>query len=214
MTRPWLGVLTLLAGSSVVCAQDMPLSQILIDGEGWVKVEGQKPRQQQGVAYTASGFVGWRWNTRRNDKAVYFGFPGDRRDPTRFSIPLIEPTGLAFSPDGTTLFVADAGGTAVWAFRMANHQPQCGAPYCPLRLGRGKKTSEATGLTVDKDGRIYVATPLGIQVFDPTGRLCGVMHAPAPGQLGNLRFESDRLSVWAGVTLYSRKLNTKDGSGN
>ena len=26
-----------------------------------------------------------------------------------------------------------------------------------------------------RDGRIYAATEIGVQVFDPTGRLCGVL---------------------------------------
>ncbi|HJZ56130.1 MAG TPA: hypothetical protein VKE74_14275, partial [Gemmataceae bacterium] len=65
-----------------------------------------------------------------------------------------------------------------------------------------------TGLRVDKDGRIYAATPLGVQVFDPTGRLCGVMHAPAPGTMHDLTFEGDQLTVWVGDVKYARRLKT------
>lgn len=207
MTRALFAALAMLFCASAVPAQDMPLSQILIDGEGWVSVDAPKRKTDARIAFTASGFRGVRWNTQRNEKAVYFGFPGDRRSPSRYPIPLVEPAGLAFSPDGGTLFVADAGGTAVWAFRMANGEPLTGAPYCPLRLGRGKKSSEAAGLTVDTDGRIYAATPLGIQVFDPTGRMCGVLHAPEAGKMGMLKFEDDRLCVWVGEGKYARKLN-------
>jgi sugar lactone lactonase YvrE len=208
MIRMILTALVTLVVASAARAQDMPLSQILIDGEGWKKVEEKKPMAQAGIAYTAGTGHGWRWNTRPGDKAVYFGYPGDSASNKRYSIPLAEPAGLTFSPDGGTLFVADAGGTYVWAFRMSNYEPVSGAPYCPLRLARGKKTSEATGLTTDRDGRIYAATPLGIQVFDPTGRLCGVMHAPDAGKLEFLAFEEDRLRVWVGDVKYARKLNT------
>lgn len=58
-----------------------------------------------------------------------------------------------------------------------------------------------------KAGRIYAAPPLGIQVFDPTGRLCGVITAP-PGRVELLGFEGDRLTAWVGDTKYARKLKT------
>ena len=66
-------------------------------------------------------------------------------------------------------------------------------------------------LTADKDGRIYAATTLGIQVFDPTGRLCGVMAAPTAGAsiVDHLRFEGDTLTVWIDNDKYQRKLNTQ-----
>ena len=57
------------------------------------------------------------------------------------------------------------------------------------------------------NGRIYAATEIGIQVFDPSGRLCGVMAAP-PGRLEFLHFQDDRLEGWIDDTTYTRKLNT------
>jgi enterochelin esterase family protein len=35
-------------------------------------------------------------------------------------------------------------------------------------------------MTSDTIGRYYVTTALGVQVFDPTGRLCGVLNKPQP----------------------------------
>lgn len=61
---------------------------------------------------------------------------------------------------------------------------------------------------MDNDGRIYAATPLGVQVFDPTGRLCGVMAAPAAGLMHSLAFEGDQLVAWVGDVKYARKLRT------
>jgi enterochelin esterase family protein len=34
------------------------------------------------------------------------------------------------------------------------------------------------GTAVDKIGRYYVTSALGVQVFDPTGRQCGVLPKP------------------------------------
>jgi enterochelin esterase family protein len=33
-------------------------------------------------------------------------------------------------------------------------------------------------MTTDSLGRYFVTTALGVQVFDPTGRLCGVLDRP------------------------------------
>ncbi|MBL8157743.1 MAG: SMP-30/gluconolactonase/LRE family protein, partial [Anaerolineae bacterium] len=35
--------------------------------------------------------------------------------------------------------------------------------------------SRGDGMAVDKLGRYYVTSALGVQVFDPTGRQCGVL---------------------------------------
>ena len=54
MTRALLTAATLLALAPVATAQDMPLSQILIDGEGWKKAEG-KPEKPKGSEVERSG---------------------------------------------------------------------------------------------------------------------------------------------------------------
>ena len=46
---------------------------------------------------------------------------------------------------------------------------------------RGKFFTNALrpgGMTMDENGRYYVATALGVQVFDPTGRECGLIPKP------------------------------------
>ncbi len=42
--------------------------------------------------------------------------------------------------------------------------------------------SRGDGMAIDKAGRYYVTSALGIQIFDPTGRLCGVLPKPDPTQ--------------------------------
>lgn len=41
-----------------------------------------------------------------------------------------------------------------------------------------KKEAGGDGMTSDETGRFFVATTLGVQIFDPTGRLCGVVPGP------------------------------------
>ena len=82
----------------------------------------------------------------------------------------------------------------MWAFRIEADGGLSGrAPYMTMwrpidykgefKFNDGppmKKESGGDGMTSDETGRYFVATALGVQVFDPTGRLCGVVPGP-PG---------------------------------
>ena len=115
------------------------------------------------------------------------------------------PIAAVKSHDGTTLFVGLADQKFDWAYRMnVENKPESGAAYCALRVPKSTGSTSVTSLTIDASHRIYAATPLGVQVFDPTGRLCGVLHSPAPGTLENLSWEDGKLAVWVGDNKYVR----------
>lgn len=104
------------------------------------------------------------------------------------------PNGIAFSPDGGTLAVSDYKGEFAWAFRLEVDGSLSGkSPYMTLRLpidpkGEFKRqepppvvsASKGDGMACDRAGRYYITSALGVQVFDPTGRLCGVLSKPDP----------------------------------
>ncbi|QJW95904.1 hypothetical protein FTUN_3458 [Frigoriglobus tundricola] len=169
-----------LAASSPAFAQDMPLSQILIDGEGWKKVAG-KPEKPK--------------------KADPTELPGNKPgEPPLFS--------TVRSASGGTIYVSGLDTNYLWAYPAnAKGVAGIGARYCPLRTRPGEPGAPCS-LTADKGGRIYAATEIGVQVFDPDGRLCGVMTPAAEGKPENLAFEGDTLTLWIGDTKYARKLNT------
>ena len=64
--------------------------------------------------------------------------------------------------------------------------------------------ADPSAITVDSANRTYVATNLGIQVFDPTGRLCGVFAAP--GRVEEMAFDGDRLFAHVGEKKYVRQM--------
>lgn len=105
---------------------------------------------------------------------------------------LAAPNGITLSPDQGTLAASEYRGGNVWAFRIEPDGSLSGrAPYMTMRrpidykgafkFNDGpplKKESGGDGMTSDETGRYYVATALGVQVFDPTGRHCGVVPGP------------------------------------
>lgn len=118
---------------------------------------------------------------------------------------------LAISNDETTLFAGSADGRSVFTFRIEQNgditaKDRYVAPRKPL-VG---VTGSIPGMTLDKANRIYAATSLGVQVFDPTGRLCGVLLQPDFSMFASsISFAgSDKSILYAlvGQELYSRKI--------
>ncbi len=92
---------------------------------------------------------------------------------------IVKPNGIALTPDEGSLAVSEFGGTHVWAFRIeANGDLNHGAAWMDLRTPVGHVESGGDGMTVDADGRFYVTSFSGIQMFDWTGRLGGVIAKP------------------------------------
>ena len=84
--------------------------------------------------------------------------------------------------------------------------------YSPLQLPTGRKTPGSDGMKVDKDGRLYVTTAAGIQMFDPTGRLGGTIAKPQGFKsCSNICFGGPKLEyLYATATdkVYRRKTKT------
>jgi sugar lactone lactonase YvrE/enterochelin esterase-like enzyme len=102
------------------------------------------------------------------------------------------PNGITLSPDQGTLAVSESQGEFVWTFRIEPDGTLTGkGPYMTMRRPIDpagefkfheapplKKGASGDGMTSDTTGRYYVTSALGVQVFDPTGRLCGVLPKP------------------------------------
>ena len=141
---------------------------------------------------------------------------------------IVAPNGIALSPDHQWLWVSEYNGNHLWSFRIdASSAPDSPAPgganapipgslssgerYGTLVVPPDRKNSGGDGSATDRDGRVYVTSHAGIQVFDWTGRLGGVLSRP-PGSkaivsctLGgaghSTLFVCDGPRVWARQTL-------------
>ncbi len=117
--------------------------------------------------------------------------------------------GIALSPDQSLLYVDDYRSHWVYSFTvqpdgtLANKQR-----YYWLHEPDAADQSYADGLKVDRDGRLYVATRLGIQVCDQAGRVQLILPTPN-GKLSNIVFggeKFDTLYATCGDRVYKRKL--------
>lgn len=122
-----------------------------------------------------------------------------------------KPNGITISPDEATLAVSESGGKHVWTWQIAvDGSLSAGAPFMTMWLAPGKETASGDGATTESKGRFFVTTELGIQIFDPAGRLAGIIAKPVlDGKVVSTEFagkDHDILYVAAGDKIFSRKL--------
>jgi gluconolactonase len=90
-----------------------------------------------------------------------------------------KPNGLAFSPDERILYVCD---TARYEVRAFDVEPTGSLPRDSGRLFARmdpETPGGPDGIKVDRDGRVYVAVAQGVWVYEPDGRLLGIIAVPA-----------------------------------
>jgi gluconolactonase len=123
------------------------------------------------------------------------------------------PNGVLFSPDQTLLYVSDYTGQLSWAFQIQpdgslTHKQR----YFYLHMPDAAVRSGADGMAVDADGRVYIATALGVQVFDQIGKCHAIIPAPQAGPLSNVEFggpNMDEMYVTNGDKVFKRKTRVK-----
>ena len=90
-------------------------------------------------------------------------------------------TACMFSPDQTLLYVSDYAAQLSWAFQI---QPDGSLAhkqrYFYVHMPDAATRSGADGMTVDTNGSVYIATSLGVQVFDQIGKCHAIIPAPQP----------------------------------
>ena len=119
--------------------------------------------------------------------AVYYLSPRKELRLVDDSIGL--PNGIQLSPNEKVLYVADTRGAYVIAFDVTA-EGVVGArrnfAQLALRAELNSNAAGADGLAVDGDGRLYVATSAGVQIFNAKGAALGVIELPKRPQ--NLAF--------------------------
>ena len=123
---------------------------------------------------------------------------------------LTEPSGLAFSPDGLWLIVIQRRSRWGLSYRVRTDGTlDAREPFYDLAVPAWAEDSGAGPVVMDRDGRAYVATRLGVQVMDRNGRVTAILPLPSRQTVTGLCFgDKDFTTLYAasGNQIYKRKL--------
>lgn len=90
-----------------------------------------------------------------------------------------KPNGISLSADQQFLIVSEYGGTNAWSFAVApDGTLHSGERYMTLRAPAGRPDSGGDGMITDSQSRYYITSHAGIQMFDVTGRMGGIISKP------------------------------------
>ncbi|MGE3808478.1 MAG: SMP-30/gluconolactonase/LRE family protein [Gemmataceae bacterium] len=130
---------------------------------------------------------------------------------TRLIDDLPNPNGVILSPDEQTLYVIPSGQAEMMSYPVeAPGKLGKGKVFCTLKQPEGKSGTGGDGLTVDTKGNLYITSGLGVQVYDPTGKLLGIIAFPE--QPANVAFggpEGKTLYATARTSLYAVPMEAK-----
>lgn len=144
-----------------------------------------------------------------------------RYDPSKQKIERVSskfdmPNGLAFSPDGSILYVVDSGASqgprsyfawrphAVFALPLTVDGKVKGNPRKIADIDPGFPD----GIRVDSTGNLYVTNEKGVSILSKEGKLLGKLILPF--KTGNLTFggkENNILFICSGDSVWAIKLN-------
>ena len=199
-------------------------------------------KQKQVLAKDYQGVKFQRPNdlVRANDGGIYFTDSGTRPtkenpnpepshpgvyyispigDVKQLATDIERPNGIQLSKDEKTLYVANTLGEHILAYDIgpdgAIQSRRHFAKLAGWKTGEdGAWSSGADGLALDDDGRLYVASNAGIEIFDPQGQALGVI--PVPKKPQNLAFagkNKDVLYVVGRGAVYKIQLLTRGITG-
>ena len=140
--------------------------------------------RQGNVYFTDSGVPAKPAQPPAAKPALYRITPGGALQ--RLASDIERPNGIQLSPDEKVLYVANTAGQYVLSYSISP-DGALGARTDFAKLEGWSKTetgtsSGADGLAVDADGRLYVASTAGIQVFSSSGQALGIIALPKAPQ--------------------------------
>jgi gluconolactonase len=193
-------------------SQNTFLKDILVPGESWKPVPDaetttyQFPKTARGYRalspesreYSTDTAAGQVWLTPKRGKKVLLdsGLKG--------------PTGVAVSPDGLWLAVAESRGHFGYSYRIARDGGVSDKQrFYWFHVPDAADDSGAGAWVMDRDGRLYAATRMGIQVFDHNGRVRALLPLPE-GAATSLAFGgADEMTLFVGTAdhhIYRRRM--------
>jgi sugar lactone lactonase YvrE/enterochelin esterase-like enzyme len=149
------------------------------------------------------------WDGKSPSQLWYISPKGEKRV---VDSGLIFSNGITVSPDQSLLYVADSRTHWVYSYQI---QPDSSLAhkqkYYHLHVPDTSDDSGADGMRCDKDGRLWVATKMGLQICDQAGRVNCIVPTPN-GKCSNLCFGGEKFdTVYAtcGDKVYKRKVKVQ-----
>ncbi|HEV8605526.1 MAG TPA: SMP-30/gluconolactonase/LRE family protein [Tepidisphaeraceae bacterium] len=193
-------------GSGKIAVYELPGGKETILGEGL---------QPNDLTVSARGFV---YFTETGKKQITM-LDSKSKQVKAVDVGINKPNGIALSPDQSVLYVSDYGGLNVWAFKVGE-DGMLSEKKALMTMKAPEKTptsASGDGMTTDTEGRAYVTTALGVQVFDKEGKLLGTLAKPMPNaplvSVGFAGKDLDVLYIACGDKIYKRKTNAKGAAG-
>jgi gluconolactonase len=165
-------------------SQNSFFKDILVAGEIWREAAGGEPiaHALAGVKprYRIKTVLGREYSTDPATGEVWLTMPDGRR--TLLDSGLREPTGIALSPDGLWLAVAESRTHWGYSYGMqSDGTVRFKQRFYWFHVPDDGDDSAAGTWVFDREGRLYSATRMGVQVFDRNGRVRAIM--PVPGKV-------------------------------
>jgi gluconolactonase len=159
--------------------------EVLLQGELTPdpRTNGDKKEFCNGLVVSSSGDI-W-FNDRINQQVIHLDASGKHRVVASG----FRPNGIILSLDEKILVTTDSNDPKLWAFDVLEDGSLREKPdyFDPVLLGKAPKKwpkmagkPGTNGMTVDPEGRYYVTSFMGIQVFQADGTFLGLMENPAP----------------------------------
>jgi len=144
----------------------------------------------------------WSYDTRPQDGEHVYFLGADRKTLKRVTADMVRPNGITGTPDGRTLYVADAGARKTYAFDILADGS--------LANRRLHHEMGSDGMTLDTEGNLYL-TGQGVSVIDRDGRKIEQIDVPE-AWTANVAFggrDRQTLFITASKGLYAIRMRVK-----
>ncbi|QEH32695.1 Gluconolactonase precursor [Aquisphaera giovannonii] len=209
-------------GSVVFCEQDgRRVSRMNPDGSGVETVaetwSGQRLNSPNDIVARSDGLLYFSdppYGVQPAERSLHFQgvyiLDLDAEGPARTRLvadDFEKPNGLAFSPDEGTLYVCDTARYHIRAFDVqADGTFRPGSGRVVARMDPDEPGGP-DGMKVDREGRLYVAVAQGVWVFEPSGKLLGILATPKrPANLAWCGGDGRELFLCIGEEVYRTRL--------